>query len=332
VKLLKIWSRSLLLAPCWALVLYGCGGGDGGGGGSSNPAPTVQITRANAGAVAETAYGTNGGMGEVAEIPTLLPLNEGGGADALQVKGLAGVALLTLRRSGLAGSPVAPAVDDNGNCNITGTAAFTFTDPNGNDELDTGESGSVTFIGCVDEVNGPTINGTMTLTVDSASDTAAAFTLGFTNLTIVGGLENENLSASGSLSFGISNVNNTLVLTLSGRDLVFAEDGVMLNLAGNFDFTVSISAGSSSVDFAMTLNAPSLGGVINVSTTAPLVGNPPQSGVILVQGVGSTLTLTLTAGSAVTVAVDEDSDGTPECSQTLTVDTLDQFDPAVACI
>ncbi|MDH3715636.1 MAG: hypothetical protein OET44_17510 [Gammaproteobacteria bacterium] len=330
MKLSKVCSRSLLLIPCWALVLYGCGGGDGGGG-SNNPAPTVQITRANAGDVAAAAYETNGGLGEVAELPTRLPLEAEGGADAVQVNGLAGIALLTLRSSGLAGSPVAPAVDDDGNCGVTGTAAITFTDPNGNDEIDVGESGSVTFNECVDVINGPTINGTMTLRVDSASETAAAFTLGFTNLTIIGGMDNENLSASGSLSFGISNVNNTLVLTLSGRDLAIVEDGVPLNLAGNFDFTVTISGTDSSVEFAMTLNVPSLGGVISVSTTAPLVGNPPQSGVISVQGVGSTLTLTLTSGSAVTVAVDEDNDGTPECSQVLTVDTLDQFDPAVAC-
>ncbi|MDH3450810.1 MAG: hypothetical protein OEN20_00200 [Gammaproteobacteria bacterium] len=332
MHLLKVFSRGVLLAPCFALVLYGCGGSGGGSSDSGNPDPTVQITRTNAGQVAATAYGTNGDLGEVAEIPTLLPFEEGGRGDALQVKGLAGVALLALRRSGLANAPVAPAVDDNGNCDVTGTSAFTFNDTNGNDDIDAGESGSVTFTGCVDEVNGPTINGAMTITVDAASETEVAFTLQFVNLTIVGGIDDENLSVSGRLSFGISNVNNTLVLTLSGKDLEIIEDGVPLNLAGDFDFTVSISGTSSTVEFAMTLNVPSLSGVIKVSTTAPLVGNPPQSGVLMVEGVDSTLILTFTGGGAVTVALDEDDDGTPECSQDLMVDTLDQFDPGVACI
>jgi len=43
----------------------------------------------------------------------------------------------------------------------------------------------------------------------------------------------------------------------------------------------------------------------------------------------SALTLTFTGGGAVTVEIDENNDDVVDCSQDLTFDTLDQFDPAL---
>lgn len=333
MDLANFFSRSLLLVPCCALILSGCGGsGGGGGGGSSNPAPTVNITRDNAGEVAEAAYEGNNGMGNVSELPgTVLGA---GATDSQAESGLAGLALYALRHSVLAGErTIAPAgLEDDGECDFSGEAVVTLNDSNGNSVLDEGESGSVTFTECVGVNGDPTINGTMTFTLDTASETGFAFTLEFVSLTIVGGDNDEDLSASGSLSFGLESTDNppTLTMTLSGRNLLFTEHGEALDLAGDFDFTVTTVSGNTTVDFSMTLDIDGLG-VVNLSTPTPLVGNPPTSGVILVEGAGSAMTLTMAPGGIVTVAIDEGDDGSIDCSQELTQDTLDLFDPLLAC-
>ena len=94
-------------------------------------------------------------------------------------------------------------------------------------------------------------------------------------------------------------------------------------------YLFEISQGQSSATFSVSVNVDSLG-IVNVTTTVALLGNPPTSGTIVIDGVDSTLTLTFTGAGGVTVALDEDGDGETDCSQDLTLDTIDQFNPA-AC-
>ena len=325
---MKILARGTLLASCCAVALYGCGSS---GDSDSEIEPTLEITRSNAGQVADAAYGSNEGLGEVGEIPNKIFSTDGvadNGLSAVQASGLLGVILRTLPHHSLSGGQaVRPAVDDDGNCLVSGTADTTFNDANNNNEIDEDESGEVDFDECVDEEGGPTINGRITFTLDVEDESEVRVTLLFDGLTIVGGDEDENVSADGSLTFGLRSTENPdgLVFTLAGDDLVMITDGEPLDLTGDFTFTATIVfGGDSTVEFEYTVMIDSLAGIVSVETTVALVGDPPE-GEVVVEGVGSTLTMTFDGAGSVTVSLDENADGTPECTQDLTLDTLDQF-------
>lgn len=329
MQILKTLSRSVLLTPCFVLALYGCGSSGGGGDSDSGVDPTLQITRTNAGTVASAGYGANDDIGNVADVPGAILFSDT--ADRLRASGLLGVVLRMLPHTSIGKQAVAPAGLNEDPC-LTGAADAVVNDSNGNDTLDQeGESASITFANCVTDNGGPTINGTMTFSLDQADDNEFEFTLGFTNLTIVGGIDDENLSANGGLTLGLEVIEEpfTLILSLRGDDLLLLEDGVPIGLVGDFEFIVTVSQGQSSAKFTVSVDVATLG-IVNVTTTVALVGDPPTSGTIVIDGVDSTLTLTFTGAGGVTVALDEDGDGTVDCSQDLTVDTVDQFNPA-AC-
>ena len=311
------------------------GGGDGGGGGGGTSGntpiaalPALALTTDNAGTVSQKSLESSDGLGVVGDA---IDASSGIFAAGEEQAGLAGVIWSVFNQYvAPSHSPYkGPAFTDNCS-NVGGTVTVTQTGFSDN-QLDEGDEASIAFDNCSDDF-GVTLNGTMTLTVSELTgdpeNTAQDFSVGLTvELTAftVNGPEGD-VAVSGILTFGFASdvSENSLTLTVGGSDLSVTSDSQSFGLSGEFSYSFTIGNSGFSASYSATINIDSLGGSVTVETLMPLTAN---AGVIVITGNGSTITLTFSGGGAVNVAVDENDDGTPECSQDLTIDTLDLFDP-----
>jgi len=246
---------------------------------------------------------------------------------------LAGGAFLALDGSGSAASNMNVAETLTAIC-VTGTATPTG---NGLDDLVlmVGESFGMDFDTCVDAA-GLTLDGSVTYTataitgtfLDLFNDWSTTFDVTFTDFTATQNGQTETLDEIFSLVFSFDAMTLEFTVSLDGETVVFAGGSVVLN-----DLSYEETGGNYELSLDATLSVDGQGNTLDLVTLQPLIGpiaGAPESGVVeLTAADDSTLTLTFTGGGAVTVEIDEDNDDVVDCSQDLTFDTLDQFDPAL---
>lgn len=218
---------------------------------------------------------------------------------------------------------------------VTGVAT-----PTGNAFADlmlaVGETFGVDFDNCT-TADGLILDGSVSYTataisgvfLDLFNDWSATFSVTFVGFTATQSGQTESLDDTYMLVFGYEAMTQQFTVSLDGETVVFQGGAVIFDALAyeeqNGDYQLS---------FAATLSMGQLTGDLALSTPQPLAGpiaSAPESGeVLMTAGDGSALTMTFTGGGAVTIAIDEDGDGLPDCSQDLTIDTLNQFDEA-AC-
>lgn len=301
----------LLLLTCSALALYGCDEETGLGNlfppaedPETNPAPpAAAINPANAGVLAGGAF---------------LALDSSSGtASSMDV---AGALLAICANVGV------------------GTATPTGTGLGMNFALDQGESFGMDFVDCEDGA-GLTLDGSVLYTataitgvfldLDPANDWSVTFSVAFTDFTATQGAQTESLDETYTLVLSYDGTTMELTSNLDGETVVFAGGSVDFN-----DLSYEETGGNYELSLDATLTVDGQTGTLSLVTLQPLIGpiagGAPESGVVeLTAADDSTLTLTFTGGGAVTVEIDEDNDDVVDCSQDLTFDTLDQFDPAL---
>lgn len=218
-----------------------------------------------------------------------------------------------------------------------GTATATG---NGLDDLNltVGESFGMDFVDCEDGA-GLTLDGSVLYTATAltgifpfgnpADDYSVTFSVAFTNFTATQGAQIESLNETYTLVLSYDGTTMELTSSLDGETVVFAGGSVDFN-----DLSYEEVGGNYELSLDATLTVDGQSGTLSLVTLQPLIGpiagGAPESGVVeLTAADDSTLTLTFTGGGAVTVEIDENNDDVVDCSQDLTFDTLDQFDPAL---
>lgn len=218
-------------------------------------------------------------------------------------------------------------------CDNAGTLTPTGT---GLDDLMlmVGESFGADFGNC--ETGGLTLDGSVTYTataitgvfLDLFADWSVTFDVTFTGFTATDGSQVESLDETFTMNFSYNATTSELTVDQDGETLVLQGGSLVFN-----DLSYAEMNGNYELSFDATFDADGLTNDLALTTPQPLVGpilGVPESGQVLITANdGSTLTLTFTGGGAVTVALDEDGDTVIDCSQDLTFDTLDQFDPGV---
>ncbi|MDH3451284.1 MAG: hypothetical protein OEN20_02610 [Gammaproteobacteria bacterium] len=246
---------------------------------------------------------------------------------------LAGTTLLALEGSGGAAGAMNVAETLGAVC-VTGTATPAGT---GLDDLmlTVGESFGMDFDNCID-ATGLTLDGSVTYTataitgmfLDLINDWSTTFDVTFTGFTATQNGQTENLDDTYTLMFSFDAMTQEFTVSLDGETVVFAGGNVTFD-----DLSYEEMGGNFELSMGASLSIDGQSGTLGLVTVQPLVGpiaGAPESGaVLLTADDNSTLTMTFTGGGAVTVEIDEDGGGLPDCSQDLTFDTLDQFDPAL---
>lgn len=219
-----------------------------------------------------------------------------------------------------------------------GTATPTGTGFGANFMLDEGESFGMDFVDCEDGA-GLTLDGSVLYTataitgifldIDPANDWSVTFSVAFTDFTATQGGQTESLDETYTLVFSYDATTMEFTTSLDGETVVFQGGSVVFN-----DLSYEEAGGNYELSLDATLTVDGQSGTLSLVTLQPLIGpiagGAPESGVVeLTADDNSTLTMTFTGGGAVTVEIDENADGMPDCSQDLTFDTLDQFDPAL---
>jgi hypothetical protein len=203
--------------------------------------------------------------------------------------------------------------------------------------LEVGESFGMDFVDCEDGA-GLTLDGSVLYTAtavtgiflfgDPADDWSVTFSVDFVDFTATQGAQTESLDETYTLVLSYDGTTTELTSSLDGETVVFTGGSVVFN---NLSYEETGTDYELSLDATLSVDGQS--GTLSLVTLQPLIGpiaGNPESGVVLIAASDdSTLTLTFTGGGGVTVEIDENDDGTPDCSQDLTFDTLDQFDPAL---
>ena len=348
-------ARRLLRAglPAAALLaLAACGSGSEAP--APPPAPTaVSISAANQDAVARAAANTVVSAGTVGAVA---PLAVDGRVTAAAKLGLgtaaapsldgAGSVTAVLQRLGrfalAAGRPSAAAADavrvlavttQTTACAVSGTLTISVNDADNSGTLNGGDSIGFAFAACKPTAT-EMINGSMTLTVTTASANAVAGALSFAALGATGPDGSFSINGSVSLSY-------TEVGTLATYQMVIGAGGLStavvtpqysdtLTLGGGFEQTVtydsaalppgSTVAGLGTARVNGTISATSLGGTVTLATTAPFqqyeIDAYPRAGQLRASGAnGSAVRLTALSATTVRIELDANGDGTYEQSR-----------------
>ncbi len=340
--------RNLVWAVCCGGLVTAAGCSSGGGGGGSTPVSQAAISSSNAGRIGKDAYDAQAGLGGAGDFAGDSAGIKSAAGQTIAARSLAGLALDAIRLGAARASGIrSPNQSQTIPCdNQGGSLTFTLTNVGDPNALDAGDSISVTFTNCVDNLENITTSGSFSITIGAATGDvnndalpwSFSVTVTYTNLTITA--PEGTLTSNGSLTLGTSwsgssgSPPNQLTLTMSGNSLTLASGSETVQLTGSFTFSLTgdINGDDFSITYTMTVVVPGVGSV-TVTTPMALTGTLEgtiEDGQILITGDGSTLTLDFSAGGVVTVTLDSDADGNPDCIQNLTVDTLDSFD-AAAC-
>ncbi|HYF59245.1 MAG TPA: hypothetical protein VEA81_09840 [Burkholderiaceae bacterium] len=220
----------------------------------------------------------------------------------------------------------------------SGQVVGVFNDANGNQDLDAGESATITFQNCV--LSGVRFSGAIGMLVNAYSSTATTengnvtFTFNAFGATAVSTGESSSVSGDMTIAGVITYPSSTSVTpssvdaTLSGRQVVGIESGatytladysgrlILAPLANTYSYRIGGIASGGGLPGAVTISTPTA-----ISGT---VGANPSAGVLLVTGTGnSSLRMVVTPPTGVTIALDANGDGTPESNTSLTWAQLD---------
>lgn len=336
------------------LLVAGCGGGDDGtSSGTTIPTAAVQITPANAPAVAKgavtpaqgmakTGSGMAGVVGIVARTTgrsrsvldiSLAKFAQVRGMQLAPAAGVVGVIAglpMTFPCSpsqGIGGGTMTVDMQDHG---MMGTVdagdVFVMSLINCNDGIST-ENGSLAF--AITGLNGGAMGGTGA----PGAPLTASFTLTFSNFTSKDNASNLTDSINGDISFTTSDDGTNTTGTMFGTSLRMdsSVDGAFLMTSYNFSFTeANVPTLSTPFSFSVTMNIASVvaNGSVTIATPTPFTGHgsgDPTAGVMVITGANnSTLTLTaLPDGLTVQMVVDDDGAAGPHTPVTLTNTTWD---------
>lgn len=322
--------RAALPAIFSLWLVAACGGG-GGGVGSG----TLALNQANAQAAAAVAFESAEGLIEIASD------NNGIGAarssDKIRVIGglPAKFDLSRFVRSQFGALPLGDLgraiIIERHPCPNGGEVVETWNDADNSGEFSPGDTLELQFLQCVDE-DMVTIDGRIFIDQFAVSGSLGgnfnvSARMTFDDLTVTEGTDTATLVGSISASLGRSG--NVVAFSISvafslvhggdsylgGTNLQLSEDQV------SGDYTMAANGGVSS---------NTLAGSVVYTTPVPFAGNDlagpfPSSGVMIVRGANnSSLTITAIDGTTVQIAIDEDGDGQPDATLTITWTQLKQ--------
>ncbi len=313
-----------------ALTLAGCGASTTDDGVSlvdkvSIPSTPTAISVGNQNTVvAETSDGIDGALTTSSVSPVGVSLQDQG-TPRFSLFDFATGRLLETVQQGLAQQQNLPAAItqsipcDSGSMSLT----INLADLTGS-TLRAGDSFSVSFNNCKDNMSGSTANGSMSATVVSGSletdcdmdmyGTCSDFSLGmsFNDLQITE-MGVTNLVDGG---FNLTYTRATNTNTISGDDLyMYSGTGQGVRMS-NFNIASSLSGRSETTTINMTLASTRINGSVQIRSTTPLVttnvdtDDYPSSGVLQITGANSTLTVTALDATSVQLELDADNDGT----------------------
>lgn len=353
--------KAMVCAVLGSALLAACGGG---GSDAGSPAPVMAtITASNqdkagraAAAATTTMLGAGGGLAATSDAPqgsTTLSSPTG----ASFGPGRHSVAALVLRASRLmigeetvrsrlsAGGATATTVrrltipSSTVQCGLSGSLTISFTDANGNDQLDIGDSMRLAFNQC-SEAAGESINGAMVVGLASVNaGTLLSFsgTVGMESLTVVE--DGRTASLNGSLAIGYTEQSATqtqLSLTVGTNGLTGSVSGNGISESLGFypafaavatyteDGTGAVISSSATING--TLSSNNLGGLVQIETSSAflhLMSNEyPHAGTARVAGNSSALRMVVLDATKVRLDLDAQGDGTYESSTEVLWTTL----------
>lgn len=348
-------SRTRFTAIAVAILATACGGGGDGGGGDVIPPPptTVLISAANQDAVARAS---------VASIMPFVNVPVSPGADQASVAappgGLTQLVLRSIKSSVRQPTPTADGMarplallQETLPCTISGTFTAVLDDKDNNGTISTGDSISMSFNACVDEI-GSTINGGLGMVISSyALSPVQENMMGsmtFQALTLVD--PTGSFSMNGGFGFRLEARQSTDGTYLFSSYLVGSDGGLTVSKQGSGglsdtftyrEYVVEVSdsissvsgAGSETITANGKLHSQALGGELSVRTVTSFTSNYtsatseiyPLTGQLIATGRNNTA-LGLTATGTVQARQDmcDDGDGTWEATKMVPWDSLYQ--------
>lgn len=321
------------VALCGSLVAA-CGGGGGG----DTPAlqPTVGVSATNqdkVGRAAASAVVTVAGAGAGATASS-------GGAGIAAWPGVSRAVALAMSGSrktvlSAGAQPLAVQPISSGACAAGGTAAVTLDDTNGNGQPDFGEALVFTFDHCQVTAN-DSVNGTLSVSLASASRTAAGITFTGTMTFAITATEGTRTGTiTGSVQASYTDVSSTVSrtdLTVGASNLAgtVSAGGVVETLTYENGFSISETDTADAISNPLStstivsgaLTSSELAGRVVLATQQPIVQLAadlyPGSGVLRATGTsGSALRLTILNTSSVQLDLDADGNGSYEATRTV---------------
>jgi hypothetical protein len=321
--------RKYVWAALCSSLVAACGGG---GGDAAPPVGTVPISDANQVQVARTSASAVISLAGAGGSATA----SSGGAGVASLPGVSrhiALALAGTRKAALGVQPQAiqPVIPTQA-CPAGGTFGVTYDDTNVNQRLDIGEVLTFTFSNCKSTVD-DNVNGTISVTVSSASATGYSGTMtlnlassvGARSATVAGSVTVNftELSASQSrteLTVGANALTGTVTVPGVGSETITYETGFSIATTDTVNGSTPVST-SSIVSGAISASGLANGRIV-LATPTPIVQLAadlyPSSGAMRVTGAsGSTLLITAVSASQVRLQLDTDGNGSYERDQTL---------------
>lgn len=328
------------VSSCVVSLVAGCGGGGYSATSSTTTIPTaaVQITPANAPAVAKgaatpaqdmvkTGSGQAGVVGVVAQASG-------------RARSIRDISLAEFNRArGLKLPPVVAGAIASLNlpCATSGTVTVSFQDTDNSTTFTVGDALTMAFNSCVEPTtateNGSTTNGSVTFAITDANGPlelgaatgtpgapfTASFTLTFAYFSSRDDVTSLTDSINGDINFSTTDDGTNTTGTMSGTSLRMdsSVDGAFLMTNYNFTFMeANVPTATTPYSFRvnMTIASTVANGSVTVTTPVTFAGqgvDDPTAGQMLITGAnGSTLTLTASPdGVTVQMVVDEDGAG-----------------------
>ena len=336
----RIFKVSMLLSM--ASLLVACGGGGGGGSSSSaapgpgtTPAGPLTITPANALAAAKAMNAslvfTAGAGTQAANAPNAAVVSVTGKGFNIVDFSSALFEKVNSLKSQLIPTAIGIVSIRNSPCKGGGSVDVTLDDVDNSGALSTGDRLSLIYNNCTER--GVTVSGGLSISnffflKPSSVAFSSSGTISFNSFIYSDGLTNGTMN--GTFNFSVStNDGNFITSTITGASLTVTETSTTLILSGySMDQTNDISTGAFTLSANGTVNSSALGGSVTFTTSTPFRGtgtSNPNTGVVKINGVGSSVTLTVLDSTNVRLDVDSNGDGVTNSVINTTWAVLDTF-------
>lgn len=222
-------------------------------------------------------------------------------------------------------------------CPGGGTASAVIDDVPPVDEISAGDSVSLTFNGCSDDIDGDPVilDGSVSFTVTASAGVPGGYdvTVRFVYANLALTMGTETITLNGDITAQASTPDQLIFTTIASGDSLRAAisgpGGSMSARISDMDETriVDLSLGTFVIRAAGTLYRSDLGGSVDYETTTDFTGTadgPPGAGAMLVTGASpARMRIVALNSTDVLLELDEDGDGTFETAINTTWDELD---------
>lgn len=307
----------------YGVALTGCGGGSGGESSRSFPTSPLVISEDNGRTVAETVVKTSEDITEGGSATNALLV--GAKIESQEKNVLTGIRDLTLSlaKDRIADNynPVVTGVSLTENCAGGGTLTLSVSDKNNNEQLDEGESVSMSFNNCSYE--DVVLNGSMSLMINAVTGDVETGS-GNWILSVTAEIDDFSASANGESysmdgDFDLSASHDaTLGVTevdMQASNFIYTEGSEVARLS-NFDYAGSVDSSipaKYTISYDFIFASSSIGGVVTVITNTPFKGqgeNPPDSGKLTLTGANNASVVVEAIGNGqATISIDASGDG-----------------------